>query len=76
MAFNDVALIKLEKKLDFEGEHKNLAPICLADNSLNVDGKECVSIGWGRLAYGTFFLFCGNIGFEFFHPTFNHNFNV
>jgi len=48
----DVALIKIKQKLDFEGEHDYLAPICLAtpEDDENFENKRCVASGWGYKA--------------------------
>jgi len=49
----DLALVKLEKKLDFEGEHKHLAPVCLAtpedDQKFAAPGTTCTVSGWGYI---------------------------
>jgi len=47
----DLTLVKLSEKLDFEGEHKHLAPICLAtaedDQKFAAPGAICTASGWG-----------------------------
>ncbi|XP_054157258.1 chymotrypsinogen A-like [Oppia nitens] len=42
---NDIALLKLNESLDFNGKHKHLAPICLPDSSITI--KDCVATGIG-----------------------------
>jgi len=47
----DISLIKLKDKLDFNGEHKHLRPICLPTNETTIKdlmSAECVAIGWGK----------------------------
>jgi len=47
----DVTIIKLAEKLDFEGEHAHLAPVCLAsdadDNEFAAPDALCTATGWG-----------------------------
>ncbi|CAG2106232.1 unnamed protein product, partial [Medioppia subpectinata] len=42
---NDIALIKLDDKLDL---NINIQPICLSSNIILPDNPTCVAIGWGR----------------------------
>lgn len=51
-ADNDLALLKLSDSLDFEEEHKQLSPVCLAKNDLKLIGKKCIATGWGMTSYG------------------------
>jgi len=47
----DISLIKLKQKLDFNGKHKHLRPICLPNSNITVKdliGSECIVIGWGK----------------------------
>jgi hypothetical protein len=47
----DISLIKLKQKLDFNGKHKHLRPICLPNSNITVKdliGSECVVTGWGK----------------------------
>ncbi|XP_023238610.1 chymotrypsin-like elastase family member 2A [Centruroides sculpturatus] len=46
---NDIALLKLSKPIDFEGNHSHITPICLADENFTVDNRFCVATGWGSL---------------------------
>jgi hypothetical protein len=42
---NDIALIKLDRKVDFD---QNIKPIDLPDKNLVLkDGVECTATGWG-----------------------------
>ena len=43
---NDLALIKLKNKLDFNGNHSHLRPICLAQSLTKLTSK-CVATGFG-----------------------------
>ncbi|XP_055371670.1 transmembrane protease serine 9-like [Condylostylus longicornis] len=43
---NDIALIKLESKVDFN--NKKLKPICLPCGTLNLVNEKGLVIGWGR----------------------------
>ncbi len=45
---NDVALIKLNKTLDFKNKHKHLKPICLPLRA-QTDEETCQVSGWGHL---------------------------
>lgn len=46
---NDIALLKLEKSLDFKGADKHLKPVCLADSSFVVrTGMPAFVVGWGK----------------------------
>ena len=42
----DIALLKLNERLDFEGKHKHLRPICLTKNDTELT-RKCVAIGFG-----------------------------
>lgn len=46
---HDVALIKLKEPLDFDGKHRHLAAICLADDQDDeqFENTHCVASGWG-----------------------------
>ncbi|CAG2176890.1 unnamed protein product, partial [Oppiella nova] len=46
MITNDIALIQLKEKLDFNGKHKHLAPICLNNTNTEVT-DNCLVIGFG-----------------------------
>jgi len=45
----DVALIKMGEKLDLDGVHDYLAPICLAtaDDDQKFETNRCIASGWG-----------------------------
>jgi len=47
---DDIAMIKLDVKLDLAGKHKYLQPICLPKPGLAVDGTQCHGSGWGKLS--------------------------
>lgn len=49
---NDIALIELEKRLNFTGAHKKLRPICISENK-PYDKSKCYSTGWGTTQYGS-----------------------
>lgn len=53
---NDIALLKLGQSLDFAGEDRNLAPICLS-KSLLTNTTRCVSSGFGYRNKGLCFAF-------------------
>ncbi|CAG2107052.1 unnamed protein product, partial [Medioppia subpectinata] len=44
---NDIALLKLNQKLDLKSAHNFLQPICLPTAGLQVKGDTCVATGWG-----------------------------
>ncbi|XP_054166966.1 plasma kallikrein-like [Oppia nitens] len=46
---NDIALLKLNEKLDLKGAHSYLQPICLPTNGVQPIGDSCVATGWGLL---------------------------
>jgi len=50
----DVALIKIKTKLDFEGAHKHLAPICIPtmEEDATYTGKDCIATGFGNTEKG------------------------
>jgi len=48
---DDIALFKLEKPIDFSVD-KHLVPICLANQSTNVDNMICSTSGWGATESG------------------------
>jgi len=52
----DIALIKLDRKLDFDGANKNLKPVNLATLAEDEEfqGSECIATGWGKLRDGRF----------------------
>ena len=43
---NDIALLKLNETLDFNGKHNNLVPICLAKSNTKRTDK-CIATGFG-----------------------------
>lgn len=43
---NDVALIRINETLDFNGKHSQLEPICLAKSDTKLTNK-CVASGFG-----------------------------
>ncbi|XP_054166957.1 trypsin-like [Oppia nitens] len=46
---NDIALVRLNRPLDFNGQHSHLQPICLpTDDSIQSDGNSCMATGWGK----------------------------
>lgn len=46
---NDIALLKLEKSVDFKGADRHLKPVCLADSSFTVrTGQQATVVGWGK----------------------------
>ncbi|CAG2184183.1 unnamed protein product, partial [Oppiella nova] len=45
---NDIALIKLNETLDFNGKHKHLEPICLPNTSITTS-EACLSVGFGAI---------------------------
>jgi len=49
LAQYDIALVKMKTKLDFEGKHNYLAPICLAtlDDDITSAKTQCTASGWG-----------------------------
>jgi hypothetical protein len=49
---NDIALLKLNQKLDLKGAHNFLQPICLPTNGLQPNGNSCVATGWGSTSAG------------------------
>ena len=49
---NDIALIKLRRKLDFKGRQQYLQPICLPSNGLTSDFSRCYATGWGTTSVG------------------------
>jgi len=49
---NDYALLKLAEKVDLDGKHSYLGPICLAEQGINVEGQVCTLSGWGLLKGG------------------------
>lgn len=54
---NDITLLKLTKKVDFNGKDNHLKPICLATKSLNLNaGSNCVATGWGKSKNGISFI--------------------
>jgi hypothetical protein len=45
---NDIALIELTEKVDFEGSDSHIEPINLPKMNQNIDNKyKCFAIGWG-----------------------------
>ena len=48
---DDIALFKLEKPIDFSVD-KHLVPICLANQSTNVENMVCSTSGWGSTHLG------------------------
>lgn len=51
----DIALIKLERALEFDGKDSQLAPVCLPEAGRETQGDKCVATGWGRLSSGKIF---------------------
>jgi len=48
---SDIALVKLTEKLDLNGTHKHLVPVCLPtaeDDAEFEDATDCVASGWGQ----------------------------
>ena len=48
---NDVALLKLSRKINFSGNESYIRPICLPEKTSNLDdivGTKCVATGWGN----------------------------
>lgn len=47
---NDVAIIKLRKKIDLDALGPNVDKICLPTPDARPIGEKCIVIGWGRTA--------------------------
>jgi elastase-1 len=48
---NDVALLKLERKINFSGNESYIRPVCLPPKTANLDdivGTQCIASGWGN----------------------------
>ena len=47
---NDIALLKLEKKVDLTGADRHLKPVCLADAATFTvrTGQQATVVGWGK----------------------------
>jgi hypothetical protein len=54
---NDIAVFKLEEKLDFEGKDNMYRKICLAPEDSDYEGKTCWATGWGHTGYRKSFFF-------------------
>ena len=53
-SFNDIALLKMEKSLDFL-QHPGIRPICLPENAENSYlGETAIITGWGNTRYNGF----------------------
>ena len=50
-SIHDIALFKLEKPIDFSVD-KHLVPVCLANQTTNVDNMICSTSGWGVTKFG------------------------
>jgi len=44
---DDIAMVKLDMRLDLNGKHSYLQPICLPIKGVAVDGAKCHGSGWG-----------------------------
>lgn len=51
---NDVALLKLSKRLNFTGDDKHLSAINLAWPDTQIVDQKCVATGWGRTQTGKY----------------------
>lgn len=49
---HDIALVKLERSLQFEGRDEQLAPVCLPKPDRKTEMDKCVATGWGRMSDG------------------------
>lgn len=50
---NDLALIELERPIDFDGKESHVSPVCLGDSRLpNLDDKIGLISGWGKTSNG------------------------
>jgi len=47
---NDIALLKLQRPLNFAGAEKQLQPVCLPTANLVTSDDQCMGTGWGRLS--------------------------
>ncbi|CAG2122432.1 unnamed protein product, partial [Medioppia subpectinata] len=46
---NDITLLKLASKVDFNGRDKHLRPVCLPNKSFQIPtGAVCLATGWGK----------------------------
>lgn len=50
---NDLALIELERPIDFDGKESHVSPVCLGDSRLpNLDNQVGLISGWGKTTNG------------------------
>ncbi|RWS05859.1 polyserase-2-like protein, partial [Dinothrombium tinctorium] len=46
----DMALIKVDERLNFKGNEKHLKPICIDHlGKIHLRGRKCIGTGWGRM---------------------------
>lgn len=43
-------MLKLKRKLDFNGAEKHLTPVCLPQQGMTLMTKHCYATGWGTLS--------------------------
>ena len=45
---NDIGLLKLNKKINFDAERGNISPICLPKKGSTINEANCYGVGWGK----------------------------